>query len=347
MPECRIRTMTDDDLPDVSRVDLAAFSLAAQRFGGHPIDHGRHRMGLEYFRRAASDLCIVADTDGEVIGYGIGHRWGDTAWIGPLGVLPEHMGRGVGTALMQGFCTRAADGGATVVGLETSIAQNVRIYEKRGFLARGVRLLAARDLGPAVGAARAGDAATAGATGRFDPTDGAKVGDFTILPWGAAGQARPASRIKEARKLAGLVTPGLDHTGEFDAVPRSGMGPTYVALDGADRLAGYAVLHLRAYRSPGFMDTTPPADPLVWIMVGSAEATGALLAACEAAAQAAGAARLKVPCYGGNPHAWAVLKQLGYKVDAAFIRMFWRGQYGGTADRKWGQVPLDLSSWLG
>jgi GNAT superfamily N-acetyltransferase len=248
------------------------------------------------------------------------------------------MGRGIGTALMQGFCNRAADSGATVVGLETSLAVNVQIYEKQGFLARGIRLLAVKDLA----------AHPTAATAAFDSPAGAKAaGDLTVMPWSAVGQTKRTPLIVAARKLAGMVTAGLDHTAEFDVAQTGGMGATYVALDGQGRLAGYAVLFLRGYRCPGFGDAQPPVDPLLWISVGSAEATEALLAACESAAARAGAAHLKVPCYSGNPHSWAVLRRLGYRPEAAFVRMFWRGQYGGTADRKWGQVPIDLSSWLG
>lgn len=348
MPDYLIRTMTVDDLPAVSAVDLAAFSAAAQLAGLPVPQHGRHRMGLECFRRTASDLCLVADRAGEVVGYAVGHRWGSTTWVGPLGVLPALMGRGIGTALMNGFCTRSIDSGAEVIGLETSITQNLRLYERRGFLARGIRLLAGRDLSrPAAGSEAAGPQCRQQVAGAFVPAAGGECGGFTIVPWSLLGHAQQRTRAAEARALSGLVSAGLDHTAEFSAVPASGMGTTYLALDGSDKLAGYAVLHLRAYRSPTFLDGAPPAAPLVWAAMGSAEATAALLAACEQAALAAGASHLRVPSYGGNPHSWALLRQLGYDVEMAYVRMSFRGQYTGSAGRTWGQVPHDLSSWLG
>lgn len=342
MPSYNIRTMTVDDLHAVSTVDLAAFTVAAQRAGLPAPHHARHRMGLECFRRTASDLCIVAEAnDGEVVGYCIGHRWGNTSWVGPLGVLPDYMARGIGTALMKGFCSRSIEGGAEVVGLETSIAQNVRLYEKQGFLARGTRLLAGRDLDPGMGGIVSQPLPSA------DRNGGADIDGFRIVPWSALGHTGQRARVIEARALAQIISPGLDHTAEFDVVPKSGIGATYLALDSQGKLAGYAVMHLRTYRSPDFHDQAPPIDPFVWILVGSAKAAGALLGACEAAAIVAGAVHLRVPCYGGNPHAWAVLRQLGYRVEMAYVRMTYRGDYAGTSGRKWDQVPLDLSSWLG
>ena len=52
--------------------------------------------------------------------------------LGPVGVLPGHQGRGIGTLFMERFCTEVDACGAEAY-LETDLLKNVRFYEKFGF----------------------------------------------------------------------------------------------------------------------------------------------------------------------------------------------------------------------
>lgn len=52
--------------------------------------------------------------------------------LGPIGVLPSRQGTGVGTMLMDRFCTEV-DACAAKAYLETDLDRNVRFYEKFGF----------------------------------------------------------------------------------------------------------------------------------------------------------------------------------------------------------------------
>jgi ribosomal protein S18 acetylase RimI-like enzyme len=52
--------------------------------------------------------------------------------LGPIGVLPSYRGKGVGTELMQRFCTEVDNCSAQAY-LETDLDENVRFYEKFGF----------------------------------------------------------------------------------------------------------------------------------------------------------------------------------------------------------------------
>ena len=52
--------------------------------------------------------------------------------LGPIGVLPSHRRRGVGTELMQRFC-KEVDNCTAKAYLETDLDKNVRFYEKFGF----------------------------------------------------------------------------------------------------------------------------------------------------------------------------------------------------------------------
>jgi GNAT superfamily N-acetyltransferase len=62
--------------------------------------------------------------------------------LGPVGVLPEFQGRGIGRGLMARFCTGVDLKGKPAF-LETDRPENVRFYEKSGFrLVDEVRLFA-------------------------------------------------------------------------------------------------------------------------------------------------------------------------------------------------------------
>jgi ribosomal protein S18 acetylase RimI-like enzyme len=52
--------------------------------------------------------------------------------LGPIGVLPSHQGKGIGSALMERFCAEV-DGCKAEAYLETDLDENVRFYQKFGF----------------------------------------------------------------------------------------------------------------------------------------------------------------------------------------------------------------------
>jgi ribosomal protein S18 acetylase RimI-like enzyme len=52
--------------------------------------------------------------------------------LGPIGVLPTHQGKGIGSRLMECFC-KEVDACRSKAYLETDLEKNVRFYEKFGF----------------------------------------------------------------------------------------------------------------------------------------------------------------------------------------------------------------------
>jgi predicted N-acetyltransferase YhbS len=52
--------------------------------------------------------------------------------LGPVGVLPSHQGKGIGTALLKRFC-KEVDACLAPAYLETDTDKNVRFYERFGF----------------------------------------------------------------------------------------------------------------------------------------------------------------------------------------------------------------------
>ena len=327
-----VREMSPGDYPLVAEVDRAAFSVASVSRGGERIALPRHTAGLEYFRLMAPDLCLVATAGEEIVGYTIGHRWGQIAWIGPIGVAPSHMGQGVGSVLLDAFYHASVKGGATTIGLETSLLGNIQLYERRGYQSACVRLLMSKP----VSLSGPGPQAPSGDEPRP-----------SIMP---LVELEPGERIRlglESVVLSEQVAPGLDYRAEMTGVPESGMGDTLVALNSDGRLTGFAVLYLHDLRAAAMDIRQAAPDAAVWAMVGSPAACRELILACERRAAAAGVTKLKVPCYGGDPHSFALLRQMGYHPEAAFVRMLRLGEYPGGAGKPWGTAPLSFTTWLG
>ena len=189
------------------------------------------------------------------------------------------MGKGIGGALLKAFDEACVAGGATVIGLETSLLGNVQLYEHRGYRSECVRLLMAKsvsvhDAGPAAGG------------GEGDP------GRPYIMPF---MELEPGERVRlasESLALTEQLVPGLDYRAELTGVPESGMGDSLVALDGHGRLTGFAALYLRDLRASDMDIRQAAPDAAVWAMVGSEAACRELVAACERRAAAAGVTRL-------------------------------------------------------
>ena len=77
--------------------------------------------------------CIARDGDGHVIGGAVGRRWGECAELQQLWVQEESRRRGVGSALVREFLSRARAHGCNVVFVETFSFQAPRLYRSVGF----------------------------------------------------------------------------------------------------------------------------------------------------------------------------------------------------------------------
>jgi len=116
-----IRAATPDDAAAIHAVHLAAF-------------------GREYEAHIPGEvdavISLVAEEDGEVVGHVLVSRFGlegserGVLGLGPIGVLPAHQGRGIGSALVRAALDGARELGEPVVVLEGSPAY----YSRFGFV---------------------------------------------------------------------------------------------------------------------------------------------------------------------------------------------------------------------
>lgn len=83
----------------------------------------------------AALVLVAADGLGELVGYARIELLDDHAHLEQLSVLPEHGGRGIGTALLDAVADWARDLGHGEITLTTfrDVAFNAPVYAKRGF----------------------------------------------------------------------------------------------------------------------------------------------------------------------------------------------------------------------
>jgi len=124
----RIRPMQDVDMPDVAKVDLAAFG---QFWHNTEITLQRARL------QCAS--ATVAEDDSGVIGYQLSTKNPLGAHLARLGVKPEAQGRGIGFALVSHLIHTlgASQLGRLSVNTQADNAASLALYKKLGFIHTG------------------------------------------------------------------------------------------------------------------------------------------------------------------------------------------------------------------
>ncbi|MGH7115423.1 MAG: GNAT family N-acetyltransferase, partial [Stellaceae bacterium] len=112
-----IRPLTRADLPAARRICRTAFGT----FLGAPDpenfwadrDYVHGRFGAEHVTSFAAEL------DGELVGSNFATCWGSVGFFGPITMLPERQGRGIGKALVEAVSDQFEDWGVGHAGLCT------------------------------------------------------------------------------------------------------------------------------------------------------------------------------------------------------------------------------------
>lgn len=91
---------------------------------------------LEFPRASPGGEVLVAESAGRIVGGAAVAGFGASGWIGALGVLPAHRGRGTGTALTDASVAWLRDRGVETVLLYATEA-GLPVYQDVGFVAEG------------------------------------------------------------------------------------------------------------------------------------------------------------------------------------------------------------------
>lgn len=226
-------------------------------------------------------------TDGELVGSAFVSQWGSFAVFGPLTVRPDCWERGIGSRLWDA-CLRLVDRwGVDQTGLFTfaESTKHVHLYRKHGFWPRFLTALTEK---PVSAGGHAAD---------------------TLAGLDDAGRAEA---LEACRDVAGSIHPGLDLTGEVEAVAVQRVGDTVLVRDGG-AVAGFAVCHVGA-GSEAVRDTCYVKFAAVRPGESSRRQLAVLLDACEGFAAARGATRLEVGVSLAREGAARVLAERGHRT---------------------------------
>src|SRR6476660_490801 len=207
------------DIESLNRVFADAFTDRYSRDGlvGVRVPQLNNLVWRYALEDAGEGSMIWRDTEGHMIGFNMVHRSGTEWWLGPLAVLPDRQGEGLGSWMVRTGIDWLRSQGATTIGLETMprTVDNIGFYSRIGLIPGHLTVTLVHDVGrraPAIAVESLG-------TG-----------------------PRTAERIEECRQLTDGLLPGVDFTREIELTRDLAIGDTTLVRDGAG-LAGFALWH--------------------------------------------------------------------------------------------------------
>jgi GNAT superfamily N-acetyltransferase len=239
-----VRPLHERDLPEADRI----FRLAFGTFMGLPdpmaFAAGADLIGTRW--RAPSCNTAFGAFDGEtLVGSNYVANWGSFGFFGPLTVRPDYWSKGVGQLLLAPTMETFAHWGTRQASLFTfpNSPKHLALYQKYGFWPQQLIALMVK-----------------------------RVTNEVFAPAGFEG-----SRVEltaQARAVTEALYPGLDVSGEIDAVLDQNLGEIVTVGEDA-----FAVCHV----GPG-SEAGPKAAYIKFAAARSEASFGALLSACEALA---------------------------------------------------------------
>lgn len=284
--DIEVRPLAGSELDDADKILRDAFGT----FVGADIFADTDLLRTRF--RAGNTAVLAAVLDGELVGSNVVTRWGSVGYLGPLSVAPRLWDQGVGAALVRASTEVFEEWGTTHQGLFTFAhsPKHHGLYQKFDFWPARLTAIMSRPV--------AGDA----------PRSGSLVSDTGDRP--AAADA--------CAELTGTLYPGLDLTGEIDAVLDQGLGDVVLVGD-AMRPDAFAVCH----SGPG----TEAGTGVTFVKFGAVRAGGgraafgALLDAVQGHAAAAGAERVVTGVNLVRHAAYRHLLDAGFRTDLPGVSM--------------------------
>lgn len=126
--EAMVRLMNYDDIPEVARIDHAAFE---------PI--WRNSLGSLQLAYSQASLATVAEIEGEIVGYQISTATPVGGHLSRLAVLPENQNRSIGYSLLSDLLLHFKARGALRITVNTqkTNSTSLHLYQKAGFRLTG------------------------------------------------------------------------------------------------------------------------------------------------------------------------------------------------------------------
>ncbi|TFG55234.1 MAG: GNAT family N-acetyltransferase [Methanomassiliicoccus sp.] len=200
-----VRPLRSEDIPRSQVLMVKTWTEQLKLSTGLDIEYPVRRSNWYASRlEVEPEGCICIFDGDEMLAAGFALKCGTSGWIGPIEVLPEGQGQGLGKVLLNALEDHLRGRGCQFIGLETikDSPKNVAFYEKAGYRNDGETLYLEKVL----------------------------MKDRFIF-----GSRPYAHKEKEIGRLGNAVSPGYDPSSEFFMAVKSGQGRS-VGLKGVAAL---------------------------------------------------------------------------------------------------------------
>ena len=130
-----VRDGNEADIDALLEVERRAARLLLD-LGGHDVLAMHALTADDLARGARAGWLKVAESEGRPVGFALAGEADANAHLFEIDVLPEHGRRGIGGALLESVCAKAASRGYPAITLTTlrDVPWNAPFYAKRGFV---------------------------------------------------------------------------------------------------------------------------------------------------------------------------------------------------------------------
>lgn len=280
-----IRPLAERDLPEADRI----FRLAFGTFMGLP-DPTMFAAGADLTAtrwRAPACNATVGAFDGDVlVGSNYVTRWGSFGFFGPLTVRPDYWSKGIGQLLLAPTMEIFARWGVKQSGLYTfpHSPKHLALYQKFDFWPQRLTALMTKRVAEAP----------------------------AVAP---AFEGSRADLLAQARDVTGAMFPGLDVSGEIDALLDQKLGEIVTVRDGAS-LGAFAICHV----GPG-SEAGPKTAYVKFAAARDGVSFGKLLTACEALAARRGMGVVLAGVNTACSSAYQTMLAQGYRTQYTGVAM--------------------------
>ncbi len=316
----QLRPMRHDDIDDVRAIGQSAWSdLYSKEFHQNFQVPRRSANNIAFYMDKEPGGCIVAETDGRVVGVVFCHVWGKVGWFGPVEVLPNNQNAGIGKRLISGAISYLQSRECSVIGLETmpETLKNVALYSNLGFRPDRITYLMEKPLY----AARRQNVVSPPGT--------------SILTYREMGEEKALRAVKS---LSSLYMPELDYSGEVYYSMKHNTGETLFLMREGEP-AGFALIYTYS-TSEGSSNSSIRLMTLSGSQSMEAEAA-ALISAGEELSRENERDRMNIRFYTGSYSIFNMLRSSSYVLKGTNIRML----HSGTIPLR--NDILDVNSWAG
>lgn len=303
MSDFSIQPLLETDLPSAREVVREAF--ATYMGEAAPGEFWNDRDYVEGRWRAPHTAWFKIELEGQLAAVAGVARWGTHGVVGPVAVRPAFWERKLAKALMAAATEQLDAWGVTHAGLFTfpDSPRHLGLYQRFGFWPQALTAVMERSIS---------------ASAPITPLAPAAVTQADLVACAA---------------LASSVAPGLDVSGELQAVDDSGLGANVLLRAPSGAVEGFAACH--------FGPRSEAAEGVCYVkfalVQGGSEASARLdrlLAACEALAVSSQQNRLMLGVNTGRRSAYARLLELGFSIGILGITMH-RGEGSYDHPQAW------------